>query len=183
MNNSFARALRPDTWDPDPVLWIARYGARPDYGGPVDVHQYSSSGQVTGIAGSVDLNWAYTKRHLHKGGDDMPLNEQDLHNVQVECYRAMSNVLADIGVANAHVRDRARNLRAPLGLERLDKIVELIGKQNDVSAEDVAATLREGLAADLVPVLREVLGEAQADEIADSVVDKLAQRLQSGTAS
>lgn len=70
MNNAFARILRPDLWVGSPVLWIARYGARPDY--RYDVHQYSSSGAVPGIsAGSVDLNESYTNNHLAQGADDM----------------------------------------------------------------------------------------------------------------
>lgn len=68
MSDSFARVLRPDQWDTKPVIWIARYGAKPAYGGRYDVHQYSSSGRVAGISGSVDLNWAYTNAHFMTGG-------------------------------------------------------------------------------------------------------------------
>ncbi|SFB49664.1 Glycosyl hydrolases family 25 [Amycolatopsis marina] len=70
MNNSFAANLRPDRWDPAPVVWIARYGARPDYGGHYDVHQYSSSGRVPGISGAVDLNESYTNRHFARRGEE-----------------------------------------------------------------------------------------------------------------
>ena len=75
MNDSFARALRPDTWPSNPVVWIARYGSKPAYGGEYDVHQYSSTGQVPGITGNVDLNWAYTNAHfgavLGEEGEDV----------------------------------------------------------------------------------------------------------------
>lgn len=55
MNNSFAKALRPQDWGiPNLTLWIARYGARPSV--PYHVHQHSESGRVPGISGSVDLN-------------------------------------------------------------------------------------------------------------------------------
>lgn len=64
MSDSFARVLRPDTWPVNPVIWIARYGARPAYPGRYDVHQYSSSGTVPGIIGSVDMNESYTNAHF-----------------------------------------------------------------------------------------------------------------------
>lgn len=71
MNNALAKKLRPDQWGVrDLVIWIARYGARPDgAAGHYDIHQYSSTGQVPGIrAGGVDLNESYTDRHLTGGG-------------------------------------------------------------------------------------------------------------------
>jgi lysozyme len=66
MNNADARALRPDTMPvPGLVIWIARYGAKPDYGGRYDLHQYSSSGGISGIqAQAVDLNESYTNNHF-----------------------------------------------------------------------------------------------------------------------
>lgn len=63
MNNSFAKAIRPDTWDTNPVLWIARYGAKPDLS-RYDIHQYADNGAVSGIAGSVDMNESYTNAHF-----------------------------------------------------------------------------------------------------------------------
>ncbi|WP_414939263.1 glycoside hydrolase family 25 protein [Amycolatopsis sp. cmx-11-51] len=71
MNNSLAKMLRPDQFGvPDLVIWIARYGARPDAAaGRYDVHQYSDAGQIPGIrASSVDLNESYTNAHLTGGG-------------------------------------------------------------------------------------------------------------------
>lgn len=64
MNQYFASVLRPDQWSPRPALWIARYGAKPAYGGPYDVHQYSESGRVPGITGNVDLNESVTNNHF-----------------------------------------------------------------------------------------------------------------------
>jgi lysozyme len=65
-NNAFAKRLRADQWPENPVVWIARYGARPDpEAGRYDIHQYSSSGTVPGvIASGVDLNDSYTNAHL-----------------------------------------------------------------------------------------------------------------------
>jgi GH25 family lysozyme M1 (1,4-beta-N-acetylmuramidase) len=73
MNNAFAKVLRPDTWPCNPVIWIARYGAQPDYGGRYDIHQYSSSGTVPGISGAVDLNESYTDAHF-----TAPIQEEDM---------------------------------------------------------------------------------------------------------
>jgi lysozyme len=65
MNNSDAKTIRPDTLASDLVIVIARYGAKPNYGGRFDVHQYSSSGMVPGIsADGVDLDESYTNSHL-----------------------------------------------------------------------------------------------------------------------
>ncbi|GAA3532514.1 hypothetical protein GCM10022222_14740 [Amycolatopsis ultiminotia] len=67
LNNALAKKLRPDTWGvPGLVIWIARYGARPDAAaGHYDLHQYSSTGQVPGItANGIDLDESYTNAHL-----------------------------------------------------------------------------------------------------------------------
>ncbi|WP_156756420.1 glycoside hydrolase family 25 protein [Actinokineospora pegani] len=58
----------PDNWGiPGLIIWAARYGSNNGanqglggYGGRVDVHQFTSAGQVPGIVGLVDLNEAAT---------------------------------------------------------------------------------------------------------------------------
>lgn len=80
MNDSLAGATKPDTWPEDPVLWIARYGAKPHLT-RYDVHQYSSSGSLPGSAGLVDENQAYTTAHLiggqtHREDPDMLADER-----------------------------------------------------------------------------------------------------------
>lgn len=69
MSDSFARTLRPDQWGiSNLVIWIARYGSKPAYGGRYDVHQYSSTGRINGISASgVDLNESYTNNHIVSG--------------------------------------------------------------------------------------------------------------------
>lgn len=65
MNNAFAKILRPDLWDTNPVVWIARYGAKPDpAAGHYDIHQYAPDGSVQGISGEVDLDESYTDAHI-----------------------------------------------------------------------------------------------------------------------
>lgn len=74
MNNSDAKTIRPDTLAGDLVIVIARYGAKPNYGGRFDVHQYSSTGTVPGISASgVDLDESYNDNHLIKA--DLPSEE------------------------------------------------------------------------------------------------------------
>jgi lysozyme len=78
MNNALAKKLRPDTWGVSGlVIWIARYGARPDAAaGRYDLHQYSSTGQVPGIkARGVDLDESYTDAHLTGGVDRRKVTE------------------------------------------------------------------------------------------------------------
>lgn len=64
-SDSFASVIRPDTWDTNPVLWIARYGSKPKTTG-YDIHQYADNGSVPGISGLVDLNESYTDDHFVK---------------------------------------------------------------------------------------------------------------------
>ena len=40
-------------------IWLAQYAAAPTYGGRYDLWQYTPSGSVSGISGSVDLNISY----------------------------------------------------------------------------------------------------------------------------
>lgn len=39
--------------------WVARYGSEPEYVKKYGIHQYTSSGYITGIAGRVDLDHAF----------------------------------------------------------------------------------------------------------------------------
>ncbi|WP_329068989.1 glycoside hydrolase family 25 protein [Amycolatopsis sp. NBC_01480] len=82
LNNALAKRLRPDRWSvPGLVIWIARYGARPDAAaGRYDLHQYSSTGAVPGIsARGVDLDESYTTAHLgaRKTGAETPEPQED----------------------------------------------------------------------------------------------------------
>lgn len=44
----------------DYSVWVAHYGVdKPNYSKPYDMHQYTSSGQLKGVVGKVDLNWCY----------------------------------------------------------------------------------------------------------------------------
>lgn len=67
-SSSHAKNMRPDLWGiPGLVVWIASYGPNNGrqnaltggYPGRVDIHQYTSVGQVAGINANVDLNRGY----------------------------------------------------------------------------------------------------------------------------
>lgn len=53
-NQSMLSYVLPRLSVPNLKVWAARYGAKPFVG--FDVHQYSQTGSVPGISGSVDLN-------------------------------------------------------------------------------------------------------------------------------
>lgn len=97
MNNALAKILRPDQWGvPNLVIWIARYGAKPDAAaGRYDVHQYSSSGQVPGIrASSVDLNESHTNAHLTDGGGAAPTRKAKTELMERRTIPASPSVTA-----------------------------------------------------------------------------------------
>ncbi len=79
MNDSMAGRTNPASWPENPVLWIARYGARPQHT-RYDVHQFSDQGSLPGSAGAVDWNRAYTTAHLLgvlASGEDDELNDNE----------------------------------------------------------------------------------------------------------
>jgi GH25 family lysozyme M1 (1,4-beta-N-acetylmuramidase) len=60
---SFMKTQITETWmDANIALWVASWGVppgQPTYTSPrVALHQYSSTAQVAGVAGNVDLDWA-----------------------------------------------------------------------------------------------------------------------------
>ena len=43
----------------DYKIWLAQYAAEPTYTGRYDLWQYTSTGNVSGVSGNVDLNLSY----------------------------------------------------------------------------------------------------------------------------
>lgn len=76
MSDSLAGQTDPAGWPENPVLWIARYGAKPAQT-RYDVHQYDDRGSLPGSAGLVDWNQAYTTAHLTPQEEDMALTDAD----------------------------------------------------------------------------------------------------------
>lgn len=114
---------------------------------------------------------------LKKGSD----RKKGVTLSHVQAYRGVSNLWQDATSPKTHAHKRLKGLRPVLGLDvmqsQLDKLVNMVAKQNGITAEEIASALREGLVADIVPILREVVGEAQADEVADRVISGIAERL------
>lgn len=186
-----------------PPLWSSRYASTsgyasqvyqdvPDwywdgYGGlDVEVLQFTSSAAIAGRS-PIDANAYRGTRDelaaLLTQEDHMPLSEDDLHNVGLYAYRGVSNLVADMGNKDAHIYDRAHNFREPLGLDRLDTIIKLVGEKHGVTADDIASALAPRLRESMLPTIREalaeVLGEDNQDQ-ADAVVDRIASRLANG---
>lgn len=97
LNNALAKQLRPDTWGiPGLVIWIARYGARPDAAaGRYDIHQYSSSGSIAGITASgVDLDESYTDAHLTATTEESDMDSTQAGQLDY-VYRVLQRYPAD----------------------------------------------------------------------------------------
>lgn len=77
MNDSMGGIIRPDTWDSQPVLWIARYGAKPIHV-RYDVHQYTSTASLLGV--TYDLSNPYNDKFL-RVGTNMSLDQNDLDKI------------------------------------------------------------------------------------------------------
>lgn len=222
MSASFAKTLRPDQWGiPNLVIWIARYGAKPEaagsaqYLGRYDVHQYSSTEDLAGLT-DVDVNWAYTTNHYLMTGDEDLTPEE--HNRQIWIEQALRTVVREVtgNLGGDPSFDSTMEFVGPLDgfpslinpskrftpaafqqyidqhtgqvLDKVNILTDLLAKQNGVTADDIAAALRTGLVADLLPVLHQVLADAlgedngeQAATISDAVLAKLGQKLTGGT--
>jgi len=88
-NKSMLTGIRASTLGiPGMGVWLAEYGKddgqrhEPTYGGPFDIHQYTSVGLLDGIRGRVDLNEAVT----NFWEADMPLTKADAQLVAAEVW-------------------------------------------------------------------------------------------------
>ena len=216
LSASMAQATRPDQWGiPGLVIWVARYGAKPEapgagqYIGRYDVHQYSSSQSIAGV--TCDMDWSYTNNYITGSqGDDMTPDE---HDALVWCTQALRSIDRELlGNLNGDPSFNANleftgplsgfpslvdgSMHTPAAYlqfidratydanQKLGALTDLIAKQHDVSADDIAAALRAGLVSDLLPVLQQVVTQAlgsdnaeQAQQIAAQVITDLGQKL------
>jgi len=181
VNNSVAKLTRPDGWGiPGLVIWIARYGAKPDAAaGRYDVHQYSSTGSVPGITGSVDMNESYTNNHFATApeGDDMYTFKDLAYDNPIQEFGNLSQLLAEI-------KDKSR---AAAGLvTAIEKLTQLViaDDANDVTDESLKAALKGFVTADIAPIVRETIAGAltdfegaDAELVADRILAKLAAKI------
>lgn len=170
MNDSFARALRPDQWGSDPVIWIARYGSKPAYGGRYDVHQYTSSGRVPGIGGNVDLNWAYSNNHFITGGggaapgqpeeDDMTPEQNRKLNEVWELWRKGNQTKGypqTVGEGTGYVVEMLRRSRANAGelaglRAAVGKLADAVANGGGASAAELKQAVAEAIQENIVQV-------------------------------
>lgn len=138
LNNALAKQLRPDTWGvPGLVIWIARYGARPDAAaGRYDLHQYSSSGSIAGITASgVDLDESYSSNHLT--ATEVP----DMDSNQASQLDYVFKVLKryPVGAPNGQVIGGVWNGDAAEFIRRVDAAVTALSAKVDGLVSAVAA--------------------------------------------
>jgi GH25 family lysozyme M1 (1,4-beta-N-acetylmuramidase) len=182
--DSYAATIRPADWASQPVLWIARYGAKPK-NTRFDVHQYSSSGSLPGSASAVDFNESYNNSHLMQGSDDVALGGDDFkylfYNNPIQEFGNLSQLLAEI-------KDKTR-LSAALSasIQNLTTLVTQ-NEANDITKADLDQALQGVVTTEIGPIVRQelvaALGEQQsqqADDVANSILTKLVDRLTSAT--
>lgn len=168
MSDSLARDTKPGTWPEDPVLWIARYGGKPQFT-RYDVHQYADNGTLPGAA-AVDMNQSYSPTGLAPGTTQLItadwIDMATQAEVEQAVEQALRTVLFDVRFADGRNfgDEAAQQTGSLLGLQAqldkviagLDAVVTALGKLSGAPA-----------------------GGATAAEIATAVADEEAKRLQS----
>lgn len=168
MSASWAGVLRPDQWGiPGLVIWLAAYGVNngqrntaaltKHYPGRYDVHQFTSVGRVSGIAGNVDLNWSTI---------GVPRNTQEedtVRNLILAQEKGSTKTWVGDGITRRHVAD-------PKELEGLQYWIGQAGGDPDVHEgwEDLRV-----LGAEQVSSTAVELDGADLATLAGLVVDKL----------
>ncbi|MBP3041082.1 LysM peptidoglycan-binding domain-containing protein [Bacillaceae bacterium Marseille-Q3522] len=89
------------------ALWVARYND--ELGQQADIWQYTSSGKVNGIAGNVDMNWAYRDfaaeiRNM-RGESSKPVPQ----HIRKPIQRVRATVVSDIRSEPNHAAGFVRN--------------------------------------------------------------------------
>lgn len=175
-NTSMLNSIKPYQWNiPGLVIWAADYGSNngtrnPDlrpYTGPVDVHQYTSVGRVSGIAGDTDLNWALTTRHLTL---DTDVNLSDGMQKYIWPFTPANN--EEFGAVVANTRSYAKGAEAK-ATESAQRITAVEAKVDAVIArldQGQAVTLDYDLLADKVATR---LAASQAAALADELAKRL----------
>lgn len=202
--DAYAATIRPADWASQPVLWIARYGAKPK-NTRYDVHQYSSSGSLPGSAGAVDFNESYNDSYLNSGGGGgsaVATLDNDDKNFIIDALGHSAGGRAAGGGVNAlngwWYNDRFEgNLNfaqvffgmrdTVVGLKTsLNALTTLVtqNEANDITQEGLAQALQGLVTAEIGPIVRQELQAAlgdqqgqQATDVANAVMAKLAEKL------
>jgi GH25 family lysozyme M1 (1,4-beta-N-acetylmuramidase) len=168
-------------------IWAANYGPNNglrnpmSYRGRVDIHQYTSVGQVPGITGSVDLNEAITT-FLEDSVSVRDVTES-WYGPRFRADRNFAQVIhniEDLGtITNAKLDGVVKALAALSGNPDItpDAIRSYIEAGIAKAAPAITNTIAQAVAADLRPELLTLLGsdnEAQADQFLSKLADRLA---------
>ncbi|GGM76844.1 hypothetical protein GCM10012275_54380 [Longimycelium tulufanense] len=152
--------------------WVAHYGrptGQPGHATPrVVMHQYTSTGQVPGIAGNVDMNALTPDQTLLSLTQDLEndmFTDDDRRRLQ-ELYEWWQHGIEGIRHAGDHYLHLVRNS------ERTAALQAAVAGLTPTDPAAVAQALRP----ELSEVIRDVLGEDNTAQ-ADTIVDKLAERL------
>jgi hypothetical protein len=146
MNDSMAGATRPDLWPEVPILWIARYGAKPRLIPRYDIHQFTDK--------PVDQNQSYTNAHFL--GVDTPNTETDTDMTPEQDKQLRLNTVAIWGRANLPdgIEDRPEEDALVAVPARLTKLEEAIAKLGETAPTGPAILDYPALAKALVAELK-----------------------------
>lgn len=168
--------------DQNVALWIASWGTppgQPSYNSPrVALHQYSSTGQVAGVAGNVDLDWAIWPLSTLIPSEVPPVTNPpaastpsgltaEEHAMLVACYQQFSG--------SPTVGQWTGWPSWPHGSGRSLTAVDYM-RQSDVLLNDIVNEIDVLKAAGVAVVS---LSDVDVQRIATAVVGMLTQRLQS----
>lgn len=185
--DSYAKTIKPAEWSSQPVLWIARYGSKPQWT-RFDVHQYRSDGTLPGSAGAVDFNESYNNSHLNGGSNVATLDNDDKAFVTDQItnhpgwwYGPRFEGNLNFAQVFFDMRDSVRGLKA--SLTALTNLVTA-SEANDITADSLAAALQGLISTEIGPIVRDEINLAlgshdqqQATQVADNVIAKLAAKL------
>jgi GH25 family lysozyme M1 (1,4-beta-N-acetylmuramidase) len=153
MSRSPAQNLLSDQCIKNYTLWLAEYGSRLNWNGPVGIWQYTSDGRVPGISGAVDLNNCYEdfptliKNAGLNGYTKPPANTLDVDGFKqgdrgdgVLAYKQLLIIAHNVGIINQKVDN---NSSFGEGTKKAtNEFLNLIGKnQNGIAGANTIVRL------------------------------------------
>jgi GH25 family lysozyme M1 (1,4-beta-N-acetylmuramidase) len=158
MNASMAGALRPDQWDiPGLLIWIAAYGANtgraydPDidpgkvrrfYSGRYDIHQHTSTAKIAGLEDRVDLDFSLNNELVE---DDMTPDQMIKHRFTDGSFEGeFGHTFVRIAQASERLFTIPNQLATLTAT--VNTLSQLLAAQHGLTAEQVQASVKEGVA-------------------------------------
>lgn len=121
-NKDWFSNVLTDKWYDNYIKWVAQYNNECTYKGTLDIWQYTSSGNVPGINGRVDMNHCYTsfvKGDVNNDGVVTPADARTILRVsaQLETLSAQAEKNADVdGDGDIDPTDARNALRMAAGV-------------------------------------------------------------------